>query len=145
MNVITHRTQAGIARYDARGITLRPRFGSARLHIGWNNIDFLSPTPGLRLTDTGWTDFRGNPVEQLSRLLIEPALFDRHVFRGAGWWERRWLRRFEPGVLRGADDRPLPKAGFFRIEVRLATLSVPRAVFFDYLTTQSRFDLIAHL
>ena len=141
---ITHRTQAGTATYTDEGIALRPRFGKRQLLLAWSNIDFISPTPGLRRTDTGWTDFRGNPVAQLSRLVIEPALRNRHLARGDSWWHRLWLRRFKPGVLLDADDQPAPQKGFLRIEVRLDTLSVPRAAFFDFLTTHRRFDLIVH-
>lgn len=142
---IIHRTQAGTATYDTRGITLRPRFGKTELRIPWSEIDFFSPTPALRHTDAGWTDFRGRPVDTLDRLLLEPAVRNRQQLQLQGWYARLWWRRFELHPLLGADDEPLPRAGYFRLEVRLSTLSVPRAVFFDFLTTHSRFDLIVHL
>ena len=141
---ITHRTQAGTAAYDDRGLTLRARFGRQALYLPWTAIDFLSPTPALRATASGWTDFRGRPVGALERLHIEPALFDRSVLAGGGWARRLWLRRLEPGVLLDADERPTPRGGFLRSGVRLTTLSVPRPVFFDFLAARSRFDLIVH-
>lgn len=140
---LTHRTQAGTATYDPRGITLRPRFGRHSLFLPWTNVDFLSPTPGLRHSDAGWQDFTGRPAADLRRLELAVALHDRHQLHVSGWWAKLWLRRFTPGVLLRADDRPHPRAGFLCIDVRLSTLSAPRAAFFDLLAAHARFDIIA--
>ncbi len=143
--IFEHKYEAGKVVYTETGITFYPVLSRHSLMIPWSNVDFVSPTPAVKLHNKEWSTFDGRSLKGLDYFNISIVLKNRRlVSLNTNLIEKLWFYVNFPviKVTYGADDKQKVYEGFMKYKMKLPTLNRPLEELLNFFAIYSRYDLL---